>query len=107
MSLASIERDMLQHARNESDLTGSIDGEKGMRRTPEIVQTHGFAKFPKGTRISDVIDAASGEGTPFVGGPKTLMMAATNDASKIMREIRDNRFWHPEAFFRLDFVSSG
>jgi hypothetical protein len=50
-----------------------------MRRTPEIVQTHGFAKFPKGTRISDVIDAASGEGTPFVGGPKTLMMAATND----------------------------
>jgi len=63
MSLASIERDMLQHALNESDLTGSIDGEKGMRRTPEIVQTHGFAKFPKGTRISAVpAEAASGGG---------------------------------------------
>jgi hypothetical protein len=108
MPLASVERSVLQYARNQPDLIWGIYGEEGSGRAPEVMQTHGFAKLRHSPRMGDVINAASGEGASLVGGPKSIMVAVTNepraDRTKIVHEVGDNRSRHPEALY---LMSSG
>ena len=58
MPLASVERGVLQHARNKADLIWCIYGEEGSGRAPEVMQTHGFAEFGSDVGADNIVYAA-------------------------------------------------